>query len=121
MKPDISSVVFSSERNAGGCVVYGFGFILGQEVEAVASLLATLQLGAEVSVPDPVSGDCSLEVRRSKVGFETKRGCHGMFGTWHPASEQEAAAWLLPGALSASKTARPGYGGTLTQYGESHG
>lgn len=121
MKPEISGVAFSSERNAGSCTVLGFSFIRGQEAEAVANLLASLKIGSEVSVSDPAAGDCSLEIRRTKIGLEAKRGCHGAYGTWRPATQQEATAWLLPGALHASKTAKPGFGGTLTQYGENHG
>ena len=121
MNPKIPGIVFNSERDAGSCLQCGFGFVLGKEQEAITALVSALPIGSEVGLPDPTNGDCGLEVRRTKTGFEAKRGCHGTHGTWRPVTEQEALAWLMPSVLNLSKTARAGYGGMLTHYHERHG
>lgn len=121
MKIEIPGIVYNSQRDAGTCVQYGFGLAAGSERESIAALVSALPVGSEVGLPDPTNGDCVLEVRRTKSGYEAKRGCHGAHGTWRLTTEQEALAWLMPGALSISKTARVGYGGTLTFYRERHG
>ena len=112
-------VEFSSKRDAGTCTVFAFGFSRGLEQQAVAGLLSSLPEGSEIGVPDPSAADCSLEVRRTRTGLEAKLGCHGAYGSWRSATEQEASTWLLPEALHASEWAKPGYGGTLTENGMS--
>jgi hypothetical protein len=110
MKLSIPGITFLSERDAGSCVQYSFSFLVGEEAHQLGLALANLPLDAEISVPDPRDGDCGLDARRTQHGFETKRGCHGRYGTWFAATHQEALAWLLPGATAASKIARPGSG-----------
>ena len=112
----IPGINFSSERDAGSCVIYSFAFASGAESKALDSILNHLVPNSEVSVPDPTNGDCSLEVRRTSSGLELKRGCHGASGTWRSATLPEALSWLLPGAVAASTTARPGFGGNIVLY-----
>lgn len=102
----IRGITKASERDAGSCVLHSFYFIAGSEPEAVTSLLELMALGQEIAVPDPTDGDCVLEVRRISSGFEIKRGCHGRYGTWRPATMEEAYCWLLPGALHASQSSQ---------------
>lgn len=116
MKIEILGIIYNSQRDAGTCLRYGFGLVVGKERQAITTLLSALSVGSEVGLPDPTNGDCMLEVRRTKTGFEAKRDCHGVSGTWQPVAEQEALAWLMPGVFHISKTARPGYGGMLTHY-----
>lgn len=71
--------------------------------EVVASLLAALPEGGEVSVSEPSPYECYNECQRTNGALQIKRGCHGSYGTWRPASSAEAHEWLLPGfTLSAS-------------------
>jgi len=112
----IPGINFSSVRDAGSCVIYSFAFPPGSEGEALDFILNHLVPNSEISVSDPANSDCSLEVRRTSNGLELKRGCHGAFGTWRAATIQEAMSWLLPGAVAASSTARPGFGGSIVFY-----
>ena len=73
-------------------------------------LLRVLPVGAEVSAPDPESGDCYREAKRTSRGYELKRGCHGSYGEWRSASIEEASAWLSAGLASFAKFGKPGYG-----------
>lgn len=77
------------------------------------TVLAELPVTGEVSVPDVGTGECFREARRGEIGFEIKRGCHGAYGTWRPASPQEVEAWLSPGLAIAKRTCKPGYGVNL--------
>jgi hypothetical protein len=104
------------QRDAGTCMLYGFGFSRGSERELLRCLIGAMKPGHELSVADPKDGDCSLGVRRLGSGFEIKRGCHGASGTWRPASLEDAYEWALPGVLWASKSLRPGYGASLAVY-----
>lgn len=103
----------TSSRDTGSSTQYSFGLPVGDESSVLTALLGELTVGCEVSVLDPENADCSLEVRRKANGFEVKRGCHGSHGTWRQATAEEAHAWLLPVALAAPRTARPGFGATL--------
>lgn len=68
------------------------------QVEAVlAALLECLPEGADISVPEPGSGECYRECQRIDGVLMIKRGCHGSYGTWKPAGGVEAGEWLLPG------------------------
>ena len=116
MTLSIPGINFSSVRDAGSCLIYSFAFPSGAESETLDSILNHLVSDSEISVSDPTNGDCALEVRRTSNGLELKRGCHGAFGTWRPATIQEAKSWLLPGAVIASSNARPGFGGSITLY-----
>jgi hypothetical protein len=96
------------ERDAGTLTLYSLTFPGETDVQSVATVLASIPIESEVSVLDPANGDCELEVKRAENGYATKRGCHGAFGTWHKASLQEAATWLLPGIVLAIKR-KPSY------------
>lgn len=98
MKPRVPGVSYVSERDAGSHWEYRFVFLEDDPATALRGLLAALSPGHEVHFPEPGPNDCYLEVRRTARGMETKRGCHGAFGTWHEASMEEAFQWLLPGA-----------------------
>lgn len=98
MKPAISGLNYLSERDAGTCWEYTFTFHDQDPAGALRQLLAVLSPEYQVLVPDPGPGDCFLEARKTQHAFEIKRGCHGSYGTWREASQEEAFAWLLPGA-----------------------
>ncbi len=106
----------SSARDAGTCTIFVFGFVRGHERETIEGVLSSMPTGTEIGVPDPSNGDCILEVRRSNAGLEAKRGCHGAAGTWRSVTNREALDWLHPGAVHASRTSKPGFGATLTDY-----
>jgi hypothetical protein len=61
----IPGIIFSSERDAGSCIIYSFAFASGAESETLDSIINHLVPNSEVSVSDPAHGDCSLEVRRT--------------------------------------------------------
>ena len=77
-------------------------------------LLEVLPIGADISAPDPESGDCFREVRRAKEGLELKRGCHGSYGTWRAGTPDNALQWLSAGLAVLPKVAKPGYGVGIT-------
>jgi hypothetical protein len=101
MKPQVSGVRYLSEKDAGSRWEYTFVFLDADPNSALRQLLEALVPGHQMLLPDPMPGDCYLEARRTQHGFETKRGCHGAYGTWHEASIEEAHRWLLPGAQHA--------------------
>lgn len=113
MQPRIPSIDFSSVRDAGSFTIYSFSFTPNEEQVQLATLLRHMRVSEEVSVPLP-DDDGALEVRRTGDGYERKKGRHGSYGTWMAATFDESVAWLLPGALYATKFARRGYGGMLT-------
>jgi len=101
MKPQVPGVSYVSERDAGSHWQYRFVLLDDDPAMALRRLLAELSPGHEVQFPEPGPDDCYLEVRKTPRGFETKRGCHGAYGTWSAASVEEAFQWLLPGAREA--------------------
>jgi len=113
--PSIPDIQFSSEHDAGTCVIYTFGFTEGHERRQVEALLGQITTADEISVADPGDPEASYEVRRAVVGFERKHGRHGSYGAWVSASEIEALEWLLQGAEASSWAAKVGFGGVLTR------
>lgn len=107
MKPLVTGLRYVSERDAGTHWQYDFDFLEPDPSTALRALLCALVPGHAVLFPDPAPGDCYLEVRRTQHGFETKRGCHGAYGTWREASLDEAHQWLLPGARQAGSPVPP--------------
>jgi len=103
MKPQVPGVRYVSERDAGSHWQYKFVFLEDDPATALRELLAALSPGHEVLFPEPGPDDCYLEVRKTTRGFETKRGCHGAYGTWREASMDGALQWLLPGARQAGR------------------
>jgi hypothetical protein len=103
MKPQLDSLNFTFERDAGAFLIYTFVLNGKDPDQSLRKLLETIAVGAELLFDDPQAGDCYLEVRKTEDGFETKRGCHGAHGTWRKASIDDAFNWLLPGALAADQ------------------
>jgi hypothetical protein len=101
-----------SKRDAGTFVEYAFVFPENSESLILQGLLESMQKNDELSVVDPENLECSFDVRLAQSSFEMKHGCHGAHGTWQACIIEEAHAWLLPGALCASRVCRPGYGAT---------
>jgi hypothetical protein len=98
VKPHVAGIDYLSQREAGRHLQYTFVFVSAEPDDALRELLAALVAGHEVSFAEPGPDDCYLEARRTDAGFEIKRGCHGAYGIWRPASIDEALRWLLPGA-----------------------
>jgi hypothetical protein len=111
--PNIPDIQFFSERDAGTCVIFTFGFTEGMERRQVEAILRQITMTDEISVADPDDPDASRELRRAVASFERKHGRHGLYGTWTSASKIEAIEWLLRGAEAASKAANAGIGGVL--------
>ena len=109
MKRDTPGIRDISEHASGGCIRYEFGFVEGRELEALASLVAQLTDGDELSVPD-WKFDGSFELRRSGAHFEAKNGRHGSSGEWRRITDEESVTWLLPGARDSAKQPRIGRG-----------
>lgn len=82
-------------------------------VSQLEPLLAALPVEAEIFTPDPESGDCRREVRRTAKGLEKKRGCHGAYGTWRGATLEECVAWLSDGLPAIGRLTKPGFGAGL--------
>lgn len=112
----IPGVIITFERDAGSCVMFRIGFEIGQEADAIRGILEALTFSEEIGIVDPENTECSLEVRKTPDGFRIKRGCHGSYGTWGPATTDEAFNWLLPGAFYAAKNLPVGYGGLLIEH-----
>ncbi len=113
-------VQVTAERDAGLLTIYSLRLPSDQEEPALFALLKAMPDGSELSVIDPETGDGSLDVRRNKGAWETKRGRHGAYGTWKPASLDDAVVWLLPGALAASRFAKAGYYGATLRISNRH-
>ena len=105
MKIAVPGLVYLSERDAGTFLQYSFSLRCDDLSAALRELLMGLRPGHELSFEDPGESECYLEVRRTERGFETKRGCHGSYGTWRPSTFDEAHAWLLPGARRCNNSA----------------
>jgi hypothetical protein len=99
VKPHVSSITYTSERDAGSVLIYTFVFPTEDPAIALRRLLEGRGVGHKISFADPQApGDRSLEARRIDRGFETRHSRHGSSGTWRNASIDEALQWLLPGA-----------------------
>jgi hypothetical protein len=114
-------ITVTSTRDAGTLVQYSFSLPKGREEASLSALLSNMVVASELALPDPQDAECEREVRRTLLGYETKRGCHGAYGTWRAATPEEAKAWLLPGALAAAGVVRPGYGASLAIYKGANG
>lgn len=96
-------VIRSTER--GTFVEFEVVAHASRVADVLTLLLAALPDGGEVSVPEPGPHECYHECQRTKGELQIKRGCHGSYGTWRPASLEEAHDWLLAGfTLSAANS-----------------
>jgi hypothetical protein len=109
-------ITVTSQRDVGSRVEYIFAFPEGAESGTLMSLLEAMEAEQELSIVDPSNSDCHLEVRRTRGGYQIKRGRHGSFEPWRAASAAESHAWLLPGALGAAEICGPGYGANFVVY-----
>lgn len=106
MAPVIDGLCVSGRSDRGTFIQYELKATAPDADAVLAALLGWLPEGAEVSVPEPGPHECYHECRRLDGAFMIKRGCHGSYGDWRPATLAEAGAWLLPGfLLSATDTA----------------
>ena len=104
-------IVIVSTRDAGSLIEYALAFPASSGPETVKDALAEMPTGSELAFSDPTNSDCALGVKRTQGSFSIKRGCHGAYGNWKPATTQEAMSWLLPGVAHALRQA---WRGTLT-------
>jgi hypothetical protein len=98
MKLLVPGVRYVSERDAGTHLDYRFVFLEGHAHAALHQLLIALLPGHALSFTEAGPDDCYLEARRTAHGFETKRGCHGAYGTWRASTIEETYRWLLSAA-----------------------
>jgi len=96
-----------SEREAGSIIQIDFIFPEGNESSAIVALLARMEPGWEVLLPDPESAECSLQAQRTAKGHQVKRGGRGSSESWRNASPLEARDFLLPGACYANACTGP--------------
>jgi hypothetical protein len=96
-----------SEREAGSIIQIDFLFPDGNESSAIVALLARMEPGWEVLLPDPESGECSLQAQRVAKGHQVKRGGRGTTESWRNASPVQARDFLLPGARYSNECQGP--------------
>ena len=96
-----------SEREAGSIIQIDFTFPEGNESSAIVALLARMEPGWEVLLPDPQSAECSLQVQRTAKGHEIKRGGRGSSESWRSASPAQVRDFLLPGARYSNECTGP--------------
>jgi hypothetical protein len=96
-----------SEREAGSIIQIDFLFPDGNESSAIVALLARMEPGWEVLLPDPESGECSLQAQRVAKGHQVKRGGRGATESWRNASPVQARDFLLPGARYSNECKGP--------------
>ena len=108
MSIDALPIKITSHRDAGRFVQCSFQLLPGDVREQLQSLITSLPVHGEISVPAPGPGDFYLGARRTISGIEIKRGGHGIAGNWESVTQSDALEWLLPGAACA-ETQRSGW------------
>lgn len=96
-----------SEREAGSIIQIDFLFPDGNESSAIVALLARMEPGWEVLLPDPESAECSLQAQRVAKGHQVKHGGRGATESWRNASPVQARDFLLPGARYSNECKGP--------------
>lgn len=95
----LTGIKIISMRDAGTVLQFFLEFYSKNEPQQLSAVFSMMQVKDSLNIADPENGDCIREVRRIEMGFETKYGCHGAYGTWKDSNAIEALEWLLAAAL----------------------